>query len=268
MTSLVMDIKVISQSRIFPESRVDQSASGVHNVPLTITDATAAQFSPTAAMWMFDPATEIDSEAQTALSPDQMKLSFQKTLSAYTQWAGQLHLSPYKANGNHMQRLGRLSLSYGAASDPGVEFVSAHSPSNLSALVPSTKTRMTGLKWVDLTHLPSDELLPLVPLALHNMIDYAGLPGMMVQLTTLACGSCVLAIKMAHPLADAQALMCFMHDWAATNRAMLASTLLPSLSPIFDPSLVDQAATGDIDALEPDQSLVQKVRRLPLHRFD
>ena len=152
--------------------------------------------------------------------------------------------------------------------DPGVEFVSARSPSNLSALIPSTKTRMTGLKWVDLTHLPSDELLPLVPLALHNMIDYAGLPGMMVQLTAFACGSCVLAIKMAHPLADAQALMCFMHDWAAKNRAMLASTLLLSLSPVFDPSLVDQAAAGDIDAPEPDQSLVQEARRLPLHPFD
>ncbi|OZJ02556.1 hypothetical protein BZG36_04329 [Bifiguratus adelaidae] len=113
------------------------------------------------------------------------------------------------------------------------------------------------------------QLLPKTSrLALHNLKDYIGLPGMIVQLTTFDCGGIAIALKFAHVLADAQAMINFVRDWASVNRAMLAYYSLPSLSPVFKPSLLDQASAGDIDAPKADAALLNISRSLRLHRYD
>jgi hypothetical protein len=63
--------------------------------------------------------------------------------------------------------------------------------------------------------------------------------------------------------------MCtFAKDWASVNYALHSSTILPTLSPIFNPKLLDSAAAGNIDAVSPDPILLEEARGLPQHRFD
>lgn len=124
------------------------------------------------------------------------------------------------------------------------------------------------LKWWDASQVPSVELLPSTPLALDDFLGEPGSPDMIVQVTTFECGGISVAVKMAHPLADAQALAHFMHDGAAVSRATLNETPMPLLSPVFDPQLLDRAAAGDIDAVRPDSTVVDMARSLPCHRFD
>ena len=59
-----------------------------------------------------------------------------------------------------------------------------------------------------------------------------------------------------------------MKDWAATNLALSSSNSAPKLQPLFNPSLIDAAAAGNIDAESPDPSILQVAAKLPVHRFD
>ncbi|KAG6837365.1 hypothetical protein H0H93_010967 [Arthromyces matolae] len=95
-----------------------------------------------------------------------------------------------------------------------------------------------------------------------------GLPSLIIQITTLVDNGVAIAVKFAHPLADAMTLLQFVHDWAAVSKAMRQNDPLPALSPIFDPSLIDRAAAGDIDASHPSPSVLETARPLPLHRYD
>jgi len=259
-TLLSIDIQVDSSTRIFPEARLTQEKT----VPLSIIDATVAQFSATAAAWLYDRPTNTD-----ALSIEQLKVALEKTLNYYPQWTGKLHFTPYNTEGGHTQRFGRLMLSYGSTSDPGVHFLVAHSPVRLSSLIPSPSKRAAGSGICNITAIPIAELLPEEQkLALYNMEDFEGLPCLIVQLTTFVCGGISIAVKMAHPLADAQCMVQFVHDWAAINRALLANSTMPAISRPFDPSLLDRAASGDIDAPDPDPELIKCSRELPISRFD
>lgn len=49
---------------------------------------------------------------------------------------------------------------------------------------------------------------------------------------------------------------------------MLSNSTFPTLSPVFDPCLLDQKAAGDINASSPDASIQKKARELPMHRYD
>ncbi|KAF8577884.1 hypothetical protein K439DRAFT_1654977 [Ramaria rubella] len=155
--------------------------------------------------------------------------SLKTTLNSYQQWAGQLHWSKFMPEGGHTMRHGRLMLSYGSRPR-------------------SWQTQ--------------------APLALHDMIEYQGLPSMIVQLTNFSCGGIAISIKMAHPLADAQSLVQFANDWATVNGSLLTNTLCPVLSPIFDPQALDRTAAGDIDAASPDPEIIKLAHALPLHRYD
>jgi hypothetical protein len=255
-----LDIQVDSSTRIFPEARFTQEKT----VPLSILDATVARFAATAAAWLYDRSTNTD-----ALSTERLKVSLEKTLNYYPQWTGTLHFAPYNAEGGHTERFGRLMLSYGSTSDPGVHFLVTHSQVRLSSLIPSPSEREAGSGIYDITAIPIAELLPEEQkLALYNMKDFEGLPCMIVQLTTFACGGISIAVKMAHPLADAQCMVQFVHDWAGINRALSANSTLPTISRPFDPSLLDRAASGDIDAPDPDPELIKCSRELPVRRFD
>lgn len=78
----------------------------------------------------------------------------------------------------------------------------------------------------------------------------------------------LIGIAIAHGLSDAQSMCIFAKDWASVNRALHSSSPLPTLSPVFNPQLLDSAAAGDIDGEAPDSLLVEEARKLPQHRFD
>jgi hypothetical protein len=115
---------------------------------------------------------------------------------------------------------------------------------------------------------PFINLFPTTPLALDELNGFMGLPSMMAQITTFQCGGTAVAVKMSHPLADARALMSFMDDWAAVNRSLVQGVSLPVPTPIFDPSLSDKQAAGDVNPKEPDQETLEVAQSLPLNRHD
>ncbi|KFZ17527.1 hypothetical protein V501_01679 [Pseudogymnoascus sp. VKM F-4519 (FW-2642)] len=243
---------LLQKSRLFPSPRLTAQVS----TPLSILDATVARFPPTGAVWLFCAPRPLD----TILQP-----SFVATLNSFPQWAGQLQWSLVRDGGLHTERFGRPMLVHGCDSDPGVEWVISKAAETLDSIVPSALERVVEKATWIATDFPERIFLSDTPLALHNLVDYAGLPGMSVQITDFACGGYAIAVKIAHPLADAQALMVFMHQWAATCRGSAKSPMDP---PIFNPGLLDSYAAGNIDGDSADVALVNTARLLPLHRFD
>ncbi|KAJ7167786.1 transferase family-domain-containing protein [Mycena filopes] len=240
---------------------------GAAPFPLSILDASVGNFSAAAAAWAFDaPVLE---QGVSALAPDHLKLSLVRTLNGYPQWAGQLQYTKYDAAGTHTSRSRRLEVVYGAPTDPGVEFVVASSDAALEAVFPSLEQRTSGLGVFDASSLVAVAFLPSSPdLASHSSGDFAGLPCLIVQVTTFKCGGVVIAVKSSHPLADAQTLTTFVNDWAAVNRALVQDLPPPTLDPVFLPGALDQAASGDIDAPSPDPEILKIAHELPIHRYD
>ncbi|KFY47440.1 hypothetical protein V496_10675 [Pseudogymnoascus sp. VKM F-4515 (FW-2607)] len=241
-----------SRLRLFPLPRLTAPVS----TPLSILDATVARFSPTGAVWLFcSPST----------SHATLQSSFIATLNDFPQWAGQLQWSPVRDGGLHTERFGRPMVVYGCDSDPGVEWVVSKVERTVDSVVPSALERVAGSATWIATDFPQNIFLSDTKLALHNLVEYAGLPGMSVQTTEFACGGYAIAVKMAHPLADAQSLMVFMHQWATACNGFAKSPMGP---PIFNPGQLDSHAVGDIDRDVADPSFVDLARLLPLHRFD
>ncbi|KAG2177432.1 hypothetical protein INT44_007943 [Umbelopsis vinacea] len=255
------DIQVISTTRIFPEFNVNTPRS----VPLSIIDATVAEFAPTAGTWIYDqPQTE---QGKRALYVDQLILSLKKTLDAYPQWTGQLKWAPYHPDGDHTERFGRLVLSYGDLTDPGVALVVAQSAQALEYIVPSAQDRQENNGFYDIKGLSKISFMTSeVPLVLKQ--DHDNPPCLIVQITTFACGGVSISVKMAHAIADAQTMVNFVNDWATVNLAMVNGTAAPHLDPVFNPSLLDNAAAGNINDNKPDQNIVEIAAGLPLHRYD
>ncbi|GLB41750.1 putative transferase family protein [Lyophyllum shimeji] len=240
---------ILSRARLFPNV-----APEFTQTPLSILDAAVVRFAPTAGVWLY----------AAALPTDQLTRSLKATMNSYPQWSGQLQWTACNSGGGHTQRYRRLMVVYGAPTDPGIDFIIASSSLELSSLVSAP---VDGC--LDVTDFPSAEFLDKTAvLAMHDAEEYAGLPCMIVQITTLTCGGIAIAIKLAHPLADAQSLLQFAHDWATVTRAMSTGGPIPALSPVFDPSLLDNAAAGDIDALHPNLHLVEVARALPMHHYD
>lgn len=257
------DIQVLSITRIFPESNVAYNVPC--RVPLSIMDATVANFAPTAGTWIYDhPKGE---QAKQALSIDNLTLSLRKTLDAYPQWAGQLKWAAHHPNGDHTERFGRLVLSYGASTDPGIALVIAQSSQVLVFIVPSVQDLKANNGFYDIKDLSKVNFMTSdVPLVLKQ--DHDNPPCLIVQITTFACGGVSISVKMAHALADAQTMTNFISDWSNTNLAISNGTAPPHLTPVFHPSLLDNAAAGNINDSKPDQSLVAIAASLPLHRYD
>lgn len=265
-----MSIDIVSRDRIhssFPGHLSGETRRTV--VPLSILDGTVARFAPTSAVWFYDQSSSPD--GNTALSSDRLVRSLRTTLAAYPQWAGQLEFAPYSVNtsGGHTQRFGRLQIIYGDSSvDPGVELVIARCPSTLESLVPSQEERNEMGAW-NAGIIGKIALLPTSPrLALADMITSEGLPSVIIQITTFSCGGVALAIKIAHPLADATALLQFTRDWANINKKAVTGSPSHIPTPLFDPAALDRAAAGDIDAPELDLGIVEQAQRLPFHRYD
>ncbi|KAJ5748715.1 uncharacterized protein N7511_010411 [Penicillium nucicola] len=256
----------IESQRLHP--RLQQSPT---STPLSILDATVARFAPTGAIWIFD---EKPTNLHEEIFLSSLRVSFIETLSKFPQWAGQIQWAPVKSNGCHTERFNRPILVYGTDTDPGVDWKVVRHPCRIHEIVPTAKDRaskVTGNRpgaWNG-NVFNQGLFLPSAPLALHNLKECIGLPGMQVQISLLQDGGYAIGVKIAHCLADAQALMVFVHLWAANNQKQIGLNPQGSTmaDPIFNPALLDNSAAGDIDAPEPDSTLTKVARELPLHRY-
>lgn len=246
-----MTVSVQSRSRLLPNSH------GPHQPKveaLSIIDALVLHYAKSACIWFYE-----------ALNTERLIFSLRQTLNAYPHLAGQLRFAAYAPDAGHLHRSGRLQISYGSSSDPGVECILAEADFPMSSIVPPNETA----KCWDATRVDYGELLDRqTGYALDNAKVYQGLPSMKVQFTSFKDGGMAIAVGMVHSLADAAALLTFMKDWAAINRALSFSEPVPKLRPLFDPSLVDAAAAGKIDARRAEPGILEVAAKLPVHRFD
>ena len=257
-----LDTRRISTTRLFPKS-----SSSPQEIPLSILDTFTARFPPASVAWLYD--RPVDERGRTAFSVGRLQESLQETLNAYPQWAGQLQHVGHKSEGDNIQPSRRVVLSYGGASNPGVEFTVAHSPRSMASFIPSAVERGTGMGWWDAGKVSLAELLlptevPVQALPDNNKSEFSGPPSMVIQLTTFDCGGVAVAMRINHCLADAQTIVNFVNDWARVNRAITAHAQIPPLTPLFDPVLLDRAAAGDTNADEPDLDLIKTARALPI----
>jgi hypothetical protein len=246
-------------------------------VPLSLLDATTANFALTNAIWLFNPPQTVPIDFNLSAH---LAKTLATTLSAYPQWCGHAkpittltgptepesrHLPP------HARRFGRIYAHFGTKADPGVELVTATSTVTLDSLYPTdrpTKQPLWNRSEANLKAFspPTTIAQTLQP----NEPDETGIrkPLLAIQITELADGSFVLAAKSAHPMADIATLVRFVKDWGSVSRARLSGESVPVLDPVFDPGLLDGLAAGDINADEPDEDILERARRLPMHRFD
>ncbi|KAI0767622.1 transferase family-domain-containing protein [Fomes fomentarius] len=251
----------ISRARLRPTLPLQSSA---RTAPLSILDNSVVRYALTSAVWYFDgPAG--GNNGLRAFSRPALIISLQSTLHSYPQWAGQLLWIPHDpANG---QRHGRVAVTYGSLEDPGIELIEARCSSTLASLIPDSAARISSGAWFA-DSFPSHQLLSPTSLALHNTDEYEGRHCVSVQLTTFACGGLSIGLRIVHCIADATAMFQFVKDWGAVHRAVLSHSPLPELNPMFDPTLVDNAAAGDIKGPAPDPTLVSIENTLPMVRYD
>ncbi|KAE8335699.1 hypothetical protein BDV24DRAFT_155830 [Aspergillus arachidicola] len=246
-----------SPIRLLPLSHSNQPCS----ISLSILDATVVRFAPTGAIWLFD---DFPSDEKTFLQ--KLQASLIQTLDHFPQWAGQLQWVPFQPGRTH-----RPMITYNTASDPGVEWSVVRLAEPITSYAPTASERASQGFWVG-DAFTQNTFLSQTRLALANLRDYEGLPSMTIQVTLFEGGGYAIGIKLPHCLADAQALMVFMQQWASACRILHGhSDSIPpedKFNPIFDPSLLDTKASGDINTPTPDQSLIDKARNLPLHRYD
>ena len=255
-----LNVHVTSSSNVFPSS----SQGDATTVPLSIIDSTVSGFARCAGIWYYDPS----SSPERSLSISHLRNALSKTLNSYPQLCGRVQFAKLQPHNGHTNRYRRVCVTYNAETDIGIPFIVAESPNILADFIPSTAARKASLKAWDASQLPSHELFPLTSLALSSDSNPADAPGVIIQITTFACGSTAIALEFTHCLADAHSMSVFVKDWASISHALLAGKTLPTLSPTFDPQLLDSAAGGDIEAESPDPALQEQARSLPFHRFD
>jgi hypothetical protein len=254
----------IESTRLFPAQQPTPSSS-----PLSILDATVVRFATTGAIWIFNRPT-VDQRALI----DHLRISFCDTLSQFPQWAGQLQWAPVNLNGNHTERFNRPLVKYGTNADPGVEWTVVESPLRADEIAPTAEERASSTAGSRSGAWMGDDFNQTLfissnPLALANLRDHVGLPGMQVQITLLRDGGYAIGVKMAHCLADAQALMVFVHLWSISSQKKFGSHPESPMmdEPVFDPTMLDSCAGGNIDGADRDQHLTDAARSLPLHRY-
>ncbi|SMR64409.1 unnamed protein product [Zymoseptoria tritici ST99CH_3D1] len=118
----------------------------------------------------------------------------------------------------HLKRYVRVYVHHGTLTDSGVELIGATSTATADDLYPFSSPKRRPV-WAR----RSDELalalfVPATSIVLPLDPEQKDDPIMAVQWTTLACGGFVLAVKIAHPLADIGSLTRFVRDWANTKR--------------------------------------------------
>ena len=255
-----LQVRVLSSQRVFPETR----STSPSTVPLSIVDATVANFSPAGGIWFFDQGSR-DAPAPAA----HLHLALTRTLNTYQPWTGQLTWAPYDPQSHdHINRFRRLQVTWGTSSDPGAEFVTASSSKTLASIIPHADERAKTLKAWDHTNINLDRLLPSTQLALRHLQTKPNAPALAIQLTTFACHSVAVAIVLSHPLGDATTLAQFVRDLTFISQSLLSRKPSSIVPPTFDPQQLDRAAAGEIDAFKPDLRLLSISRALPSLRYD
>jgi hypothetical protein len=271
---------VVHESRVLPRRQLDGGEERERAVPLSLLDATTANFGLTSAIWLLErPSISLPS----AHLAENLRKSLSTTLEAYPQWCGYPkailsvdtdHLPPETASfPTHATRYGRVYVHFDTGSDPGVAFVEAISTATVDELYNATSVKRRPVWNRQEDEATLTQFVPYTNIAYALESDEKDLNGlykpiMAIQCTELACGGLVLAAKIAHPLADITALTRFVRDWADISRAMLADAPLPLLNPLFEPSRLDACAAGNINANDPDPATMKDALALPLHRYD
>ncbi|KAF5022888.1 hypothetical protein F66182_5048 [Fusarium sp. NRRL 66182] len=247
-------------------------------VPLSLLDCTTANFATASAIWLYKQPTL--PAADNLNLGHHLRESLALTLQSYPQWGGQLKAVestdgtvPPEAQHfpRHARRFGRLYAHYGTSEDPGVEFVHAKSSATLNSLYPQDRPTTQPFWPCDPTIFrkfvsPAPLSSPMGPSAKDEKGQCY--PLLSVQATELACGGFVLALNGVHPLADATTLISLFKDWAAASRSVLGAKPVSLSTPVFDPSLLDGHAAGDINADHADDKIIQQAEALPMHRYD
>jgi hypothetical protein len=235
------------------------------SVSLSIIDATVANFASTEVILFYNSTSSQD---QTQTFIQHLSQGLEATLDAYPQWGGRLHRSSYSPKSlDHAQRYGRLVLTFGSDDDPGVYFTVVRTSTSLSDFVPSLRERLTDSKTWNATGLPAGNFTPKEKLSTDDLDD-PSLSSIAVRVTIFACGGLAIALKFAHPLADAKCMSNFTKHWAAATSASITGGPTPPMTPVFNPQLLDDCAAGEIDGLAPYPMITKKARELPCHRFD
>lgn len=248
-----MVIAIQSRTRIFPESH----ASFIPTIRnLSILDATTLNLAICGCVFFYDHTIDLD----------QLQSSLKVALDSYPQWGGRLQYSSCNAKAGRNYPRERLSLSYGSNTDPGVEVMVGHADQVMSSVVPPTNARGC---WDTTEVVDYQTFLNMEnPFGLNTIRDPEGVPCMKVQFTTFTSKGTAIAIGLAHPLADAQTLLNFASFWAGVNCALLCSTPMSTIKPIFNPSLLDASAAKDIDGLKANFSILERDDKLQMRRYD
>ena len=259
---LSLQAEVSRTTRLFADPLVSSSKPVL--VPLSLTDSVSVSAPGPSGLWIWDAGQSAASRA--ALHVDLLSTSLQRTLTFFPFLCGQLQPAPYKPGWGPAYRIGSLALGYNNKDDPGIHLVVASSKRSLSSVLPNSEERSSA-GMVDVTALPENEFFPQQLLALHNGVDYAGLPCMLVQITRFECGGVAVAVRVSHGLFDTSSLSTFVHHWAACNRAALdiasASDGFVPPPPVFEPALLDRYTAASDGTGDVNQPL-----RLPMLRFD
>ncbi|KAM0361228.1 hypothetical protein ACHAO7_007469 [Fusarium culmorum] len=265
------DISIVESTRLVVQCQEKA-------VPLSLLDCTAANFSNTTAIWLYEKSTILARNGY--LFGRHLRRALSTTLESYPQWCG--HLKAVESTDGtvppearhfppHARRFGRLYAHFGTENDPGVEFVYAKSSATLDSLYPSDRVSKQPVWPCESTLFK--KFIPSVPIGQplnQAMKDESGrlYPLLAVQITELSCGAFVLALNGSHPLADAMTLITLLKDWASVSQSDLRGESNIHLAPVFDPTLVDKLAAGDINAQHADKTLKEQAKSLPMHRYD
>ena len=266
-------IEILQSERLFPTTKPPRRA-----VALSLLDATVAEFAPTCAIWLCQRPNTVPFDLA-----HHFRRSLELALDAYPQWTGLVKsistLDPSQLKSEerefapHARRFGRVYAHYGTSQDAGVEFVTAKSSATLETLSPSSRITdqpILNCNNISFAGLVSSTLLA-CPLP-QSVPEQDGVvsPVMAIQLTMLACGNFALSAKVSHALGDIQSLVSFVKDWSTISRWVLSGLDLPQpvLNPVFEPELLDSKAAGDISGDQPDPEILDRVKALPLHRYD
>ncbi|KAL2783740.1 hypothetical protein BJX66DRAFT_317939 [Aspergillus keveii] len=264
------DIEIIDSAILFPAQNSEETTT-----PLSILDATVTHYAPCAAIWFFDAPANKSTESNWS---KHLKKSLEKTLSSFPHLAGELSIVKHIPDGDHTERFGRLQITHGAPTDPGVEFSTARCALTLDVVVPTASQRKTAEvnAWNLSCPVPTffaDALK--LPFIIPGPQKRA--PPVLIRVTEFACGGISIGVLIAHCLADAQTLSVFMHRWSREHASLMKTEVSPSQfdvsstsqeQPLFNPQLLDTRAAGDIDAPMPDESILARSRSLPSTRYD
>ncbi|KAL9113862.1 MAG: hypothetical protein Q9227_001996 [Pyrenula ochraceoflavens] len=253
----VPDLKFTSRASIQPSHpRLTKTT-----IPLSVVDNSVANYSETGAIWFFSSDIVHNfSEGVNPLSADRVIESLTETLSSYPQLAGQLDFIPESLS--HASNPIRLGVTMPG---PGVSFHVAESPHPLLSLLPKHPSPCPAIAPpLCSPTLPSLSSFfhpsPTYRLSWDNLTNTTPFHSTQITHTTYQCGSVSLSVKIAHPLADAQSLCTFVHDWSLIHRAISSKIPIPTLGRIFDPSLL---------SVEGVRSARRELsRRLPLEHLD